>query len=655
MCGICGIFPRDGAPPDEAALRRMTAALVHRGPDSDGYHLDAAGGPALGFRRLAIIDLHSGDQPMYNEDRTVVTVFNGEIYNYKTLRAELENAGHVFRSRADTEVLVHGYEEWGVALLDRLRGMYAFAIWDATARRLLLTRDRMGQKPLYYAEHAGAWVFASEAKALLTLPGFAARVNEAAVPEYLTLGYVLPPRTLFAGIHKLPPGHLMQIEADGAPHIREYWAPSLDPAPDLTRQIGAHAVRQALTEAVDMRLMSDVPLGAFLSGGVDSTAITALMARATGAPVRTFTVGFDFRRHSPGDQKFNVDLHHAAEAARALGCEHHAIVLAHDASLAGLLPQLVYALDEPISDPAIMQTVTVTALARATGVPVILSGDGADEIFAGYAFFEAARRVQRYTKRIPAAVRHGVIEPGIGLLGHGGRLEVLHKLREKANLPTPADHFLSWDAVNADAARWLADPRHVADAHAALRAQINALLEPLDTPELADRVGYARLRLWLAENSNTRFDKLSMWMSVEARSPFQDHELVDLGLSLPLGIKLAETSKAVLKDAVGDLLPEAVLKRPKWGFMPPASDWLRGPLRPLLDTYCSPARLRATGFDPQAVRPLIEAHLARRGYHLHEIWALLMFQLWHAMFITGDLTIQPRWSADDLVARLTTT
>lgn len=647
MCGICGIFNHNQEPIEQAILKRMTDAIAHRGPDGEGYYCD--NGVGLGFRRLAIIDLNTGDQPIFSENRQIVTIFNGEIYNYRNLRQELEAAGHVFSTQTDTEVLVHGYEQWGIDFVHKLRGMYAFALWDK--HRLILVRDRMGQKPLYYAQWDEHFVFASEIKAILSHSSARRALNCDALPEYLSLGYILPPNTLFEGIYKLPPGSILILEHGKNPVVREYWSPSLNIASTRSAQENVERVRQKLAEAVESQMMSDVPLGTFLSGGVDSTTITALTGKFTGQPVESFTVGFDYAGDSIGDKKFNVDLHYAREAANFLNCHHHEIVMRHDSILAKLLPQLVYALDEPIADTAIIQTLFVNALARHAGVPVLLSGDGADEIFAGYPFFQQAQRVQKYQQLIPSPIRNRIIHPLIGLFPKSGRFAPLHKLAEKSQLTSAGEHFLTWEN-NLSFKQIHAALHHKNVAQNGtqnLLTRLNDLLTPLESAAMADKVGYARLRLWLAENSNIRFDKMSMWMSVEARSPFQDHEMVDLALSIPISQKLP--GKVVLKEAVADLIPASVINRPKWGFTPPASDWLRTIFRPLVDTYLlSDEKLNASGFDPHFVKPLVEAHLNRTSYHLNEVWNLLIFQLWFALYIEQSLDFGERWSASEVVS-----
>jgi asparagine synthase (glutamine-hydrolysing) len=644
MCGICGILNGDGQPAPRAALAAMTRAIAHRGPDSDGFYYDDAAGIGLGFRRLAIIDLTTGDQPIFSEDRQTVTVFNGEIYNYQILRRELQAQGHQFSSQTDTEVLVHGYESWGLGLLERLKGMYAFALWDSVQSRLLLVRDRLGEKPLYYAQWGQTLVFGSEVKALLQHPAAQRRLNHTVLAEYLTLGYVIPPNTLFEGIHKLPPGAFVSLTPDGPLQPQQYWQPRTAGTDSQSQADLIPQLRQKVQQSVEERLMSDVPLGTFLSGGVDSSAVTAFTGQATGQPVQAFTVGFDFAAGSQGDQKFNVDLHYARQAAQALGCHSHEIVLGHADVLAEVLPQLVYALDEPLSETAIMQTIFVCALARAQGVPVLLSGDGADEIFGGYPFFQQATRVELY-QRLPSIIRHA-LKPIIGRLPWAG----LQKLASKAALNSRAEQFLSWESHHRQPAALMLDSSCAQAGIAGLQGRLNDLLSPLQSPHLADHSAYAKLCLWLAEDSNMRVDKMAMWMSIEPRAPFQDHELVDLGLSIPLAYKLPNGGKGILKSALAEVLPPAILNRPKWGFNPPMSDWLRGPLKPLLTEYLSADRLQANGLQAAPIQQMLTDHWERKGYYLNELWSLLMLQLWSALYIHQDLPVPTRWTPADFVA-----
>lgn len=644
MCGIFGHFHPNGA--DGDLIERMARRLVHRGPD--GYGTAHRGALAFGSGRLSIIDLAAGFQPIFSEDRRVGVVFNGEIYNYKLLRAELEHAGHHFATRTDTEVIVHGYEAWGEGVLDRLRGMFALCIWDETHERLLLARDRTGEKPLYYAPLSGGeLVFASEIKALFEHPGLTPQVNDAALPHFLILGYVPPPETMFAGVCKLAPGEKLIAER-GKLDKAFYWQArisSVDPPPyaEAVKQ-----VRAAVTESVEMQMMSDVPIGAFLSGGIDSTIVVSLMQSLSRQPVQTFTVGFDMPPGSKNDQKFNVDSRYAALVAGRFGTHHHTITIRQDEHLAALLPHLVYAMDEPISIPTMIQTVYVAALARRCGVPVMLGGDAGDELFLGYSHYRMDRLLERY-RAIPQLVRASVLTPFLEHLP-SARFESVRKLAQKSRLTDPADRYLTWTRI-IDGERL---PDLLAGANGGLesvRASLRPFLAMPQTRHFAQRAAYAELRLPMAENINMRVDKMSMAMSVEARSPLQDYRLVELALGLPLEYKLRRGGfKTVLKDAFADRIPAEVLARPKWGFTPPASDWLRTGLRSLVETVLSPEHVAAVGvFRSETISRLIHAHIVERKYELWSIWSALIFHLWYALYIDHSLTLDHTLSPDDLV------
>lgn len=639
MCGIYGQYNPAGA--DPALIERMAQKLAHRGPDGYGtYH---SGALAFGAGRLAIIDLQAGVQPIFSEDHSIAVVFNGEIYNYKALRAELERAGHVFATHTDTEVIVHGYEQWGIAVLEHLRGMFGVGIWDDQQQLLLIARDRLGEKPVYYAALGGGeFLFASEAKALFEHPGLRAAVNHEMLPHFLLVGYVPPPHTLFAGVDKLAPGEYLVVNRDG---LRKalYWQPVMDAAnpPDYPEAVDQ--VRAALLETVEMQMMSDVPIGAFLSGGVDSTGIVALMQRLSSKPVQTFTVGFDAPPGSPADVKFNVDRRYAAVAAKAIGTEHHEIMLRADDSLAALLPHLVYAMDEPLSMPTIVQTAYVSALARLNGVPVLLSGEAGDELFLGYNHYRADQRLGRYLG-LPPLLRRGVLTPLLERLP----FEQGRKLAHKSHQTDPAARYLEW-LRRMEPGRTAELLTHGGSADA-LSSGLRAVLAEPNTPHFADRIAYADLRVALAENMNMRVDKMSMAMSVESRAPLQDYKLVELALRLPLNYKLRRGDfKTIFKDALGTSIPQEILKRPKWGFNPPASDWLRTILRPLVETTLTPERVAAAGvFRPEAVSGLIQAHVVERKYEMWPLWTALVFHLWHGLYIDGSLTLDHKLNASDL-------
>ncbi len=641
MCGIYGQVNPAGA--DRALIERMARRLAHRGPDGYGtYH--NGGALAFGAGRLAIIDLGAGVQPIFSEDRSIAVVFNGEIYNYKPLRAELERAGHVFATHTDTEVIVHGYEQWGIAVLEHLRGMFGVGIWDESQQQLLIARDRLGEKPVYYAALGGSeFLFASEAKALFEHPGIRAAVNREMLPHYLLLGYVPPPHTLFAGVDKLAPGEYLIVRRDGI-RTALYWQPVMDAAnaPDYPEAV--EQVRAALLETVEMQMMSDVPIGTFLSGGVDSTGIVALMQRLSSKPVQTFTVGFDAPPGSPADVKFNVDRRYAAVASKAFGTEHHEIMLRTDDSLPALLPHLVYSMDEPLSMPTIVQSAYVAALARLNGVPVLLSGEAGDELFLGYNHYRADQQLGRYLS-IPPLLRQGVVTPLLERLPSERARKLAHKSRQS----DPAARYLEW-LRRMDTGR-MSELLGGGNGDA-LAQRLHAVLAEPRTAHFADRIAYADLRVALAENMNMRVDKMSMAMSVEARAPMQDYKLVELALRLPLSYKLRRGDfKTIFKDALGTSIPAEILKRPKWGFTPPASEWLRTSLRPLVERTLSRERVAEAGvFQPDAVARLVQAHVVERKYELWPLWTTFVFHLWHGLYIDGSVTLDHTLSAGDLYA-----
>jgi asparagine synthase (glutamine-hydrolysing) len=646
MCGIFGHYYYPvGA--DPALIERMARGLAHRGPDGYGVHCERR--LAFGAGRLAIIDLSAPAGPIFSEDCHVGVVFNGEIYNYKALRADLERAGHVFATHTDTEVIVHGYEQWGVCVIERLRGMFALCLWDALEDRLLLARDRLGEKPLYYATPSeGEFVFASEAKALFEHSRLQARVNPDLLPHFLILGYAPPPHTMFAGIDKLAPGERLIVQR-GVIHREFYWQPHLEAVDPPPYDEAVKQVRAALEETVTMQMMSDVPIGAFLSGGLDSSAVVALMARHSSKPVQTFTVGFDYPPGSKGDQKFNVDARYAKLVSERLGTEHHIITLRENESLSSLLPHLIYAMDEPVAIPTIVQTTYVAGLARKQGVPVLLNGEAGDELFLGYNHYRLDQRLDRYL-RLPSFLRDGLLNPVFERLS-GARFENFRKLARKARQTDPAARYLEWlRLISPDRLPDLLMDTTLANEGG---EQVNAGLRPLlampCTPHFADRTAYASLRLPLPENGNVRVDKMSMAMSVEARSPLEDYKLVELALRLPLEYKLRRGDfKTIFKDAVADIVPREVLTRPKWGFNPPASDWLRRPLRPLVDRFLSPEYVASVGvFRTETITAALESHRSG-GYELWPLWTALVFHLWHALYIDHSLTLDHTLTPDDL-------
>jgi len=644
MCGIFGHIHWQGSA-QESLVRRMAQRVAHRGPD--GYSLHTEPICVIGAGRLAIIDLAAPPGVVYNEDGRVCIVFNGEIYNYRALRDELERVGHQFSTRTDTEVIVHGYEEWGERVLDRLRGMFAFAIWDARAKSVFLARDRLGEKPLYYIQREnGEFLFASETKALFEHPEIRPAVNTEALPAYLTLGYVPPPMTMFAGIRKLAPGEYARLTPHGLT-VARYWTPQMNTETSLNYDEAVRDVRKAVIDAVETRLVSDVPVGAFLSGGVDSTAVVAIMQRAMGQRLHTFTVGFDFAPGSVGDVKFNVDDQYAKKASDYIGTIHHRIVI-QDEFVGDLLPHLIYQMDEPIAQHSIIQTLYVSALARHTGIPVLLSGDAGDELFLGYSHYQNDQMLGRFLA-LPALLRERVLIP---LMERVGRWR---EFARKGKQSDPAARYLEWMRVftQAEARSLLTDPTQSANAVEAMRQTLMPFLNAPQTSDFEDRIAYASLRLWIPEDSNMRVDKMSMLMSIEARAPLEDHRLVDLAMRLPSRYKLrGGTFKAVFKDAMKDFVPQSILDRPKWGFIPPTSDWLRTVFLPLVETYLSPEYVASAGMvNPELVTRWVNEHMSKTGYHLKPLWSLLTLHLWHALYIDGSLTIPQKLIPADVVAQ----
>jgi len=637
MCGIFGqLHPLQA---DPALIERMARRLAHRGPDGYGtYHHERL---AFGAGRLAIIDLSAPAGAIFNEDRCIGVVFNGEIYNYKLLRTELERLGHVFQTKTDTEVIVHGYESWGIDVLTRLRGMFAIGLWDQANGRLLLARDRLGEKPLYYTRLAdGQLLFASEAKALFEHPGVVRAVNHDAMPAYLTLGYVPPPMTLFAGIEKLAPGQYL-ISEGGEIRKGLYWQPVMDASNAPAYPDAVKLVREKVIETVEAQMMSDVPIGAFLSGGVDSSAVVAIMSRATSQPVKTFTVGYEAEAGSAYDKKFNQDVDYAAEVARALKTDHHLITMkASDAGfLASLVTRLIYMLDEPITDATVILTAYVSALARINRIPVLLSGDGGDELFGGYNHYKTDQVLSRYLA-LPGLLRSSILTPMLERLP-GSRFDGARKLARKSRQTDPARRYLEW-------LRWIEPERHTellnhaGGGFEAVAQILRPVLAEPRTNAFTDRIAYTDMRLRLAEYWNCRVDKMSMTMSIESRAPLQDYQLAELALSLPLSHKLrGGQTKAVFKDAMRDLVPESVLTRSKWGFNPPTSGWMRGILRPLVESTLSRERVETAGvFRYEAIQRLIHDHIHEGKYEMHALWSALVFHLWHAQYIDGSITPQ---------------
>src|SRR5437879_5468905 len=596
----------------------MCAAMVHRGPDDEGsVQLD---GVTLGMRRLSIIDLEGGHQPIHNEDSTVWVVQSGEIYNHLELREQLVAAGHAFVTQSDTEVLVHGYEEWGAGMVERLNGMFAFAILDRRRRRVLLARDRMGIKPLHYAVDGKRLVFASELKALLRDPDLRRDIDPVALDEYLALEFVPSPRSIVRGISKLPPAHTLEWYLGSGMHrLHRYWMPTLgeDSAGSRSGDVDERAeeLRAVMRESVRKELISDVPLGVFLSGGIDSSAVTAMMTQL-GGDVKSFSVGF-------AERSFD-EAPYAREVARHLGTDHHELTL-EPGMLLGLIPKLPTLLDEPLGDASIIPTYLLSAFTR-EHVKVALGGDGGDELFAGYPTL-LAHRLAGYYLRAPGVLRHGVVEPVVR------RMPVS---RSNLSFDFRAKRFVAGAAYSAAERhqRWMgsfAPEERAAVLSPEMRRNGDALAGEFDSFDPLHKVLMLDMRLYLENDILVKLDRASMMASLEGRVPLLNNDFVAYAPGLPLHVKLRGLrSKFLLKRALRGILPERILNRPKKGFGIPVAEWFRGPLREQMLSVLSPERIGSEGFfDPAAVGGLVGEHLAGRRDNRKQLWTLFAFELWY--------------------------
>jgi asparagine synthase (glutamine-hydrolysing) len=626
MCAICGLIHFDGAPVDRAALARMRDEMVNRGPEHGGEHLEP--GVGLGHRRLRIIDLSpAGSQPMTNEDGSVWLTFNGEIYNFQRLRPELEARGHRFASNSDTEVIVHGYEEWGEGVVERLDGMFAFGIWDRRQRALLLARDRFGKKPLYYLQQDGRLAFASELKALATLPGARLNVDPNAIDCYLHHLGTTQDHCIYREVKKVPPAHYAVFTTDGHRQVR-YWQPDYRHKIDVSEPELLDRIDGALRAAVKKRLVSDVPLGAFLSGGVDSSLVVALTAQLSDQPVKTFSIGFR-------EQAFS-ELDYARQVARRYGTDHEEITLEPD--VLAILPQLVWEYGEPFADSSAVPTYYVSSGARRF-VTVALSGDGGDELFGGYDTARAAYWSQRYAELVPGALR-GPIEQAL-LHVDPERAGVLRKLRTLA-LGATADPALRFGASlafsPAQRARLYTDSFRASLHGEPAIAVYERHLDALRGLDLLDQSLLMTLHTRLPNDYLVKVDVASMKIALELRSPFLDIDLASLSAAIDPKIKVrAGQQKYLLKKLAERYLPHDVIHRPKRGFSLPLGPWLRGPLAPSLRMLPHGRCVEVGWFRRAYVEQLIDEH-HHGADHAHRLWALLWIELWHRMFVDRSLS-----------------
>ena len=631
MCGIYGILTRDqSSSPNPFLLSRMGGVITHRGPDDEGRYLGR--GVGLGMRRLSIIDLAGGHQPIANEDETVWVVCNGEIYNFHELRQRLEQKGHRFRTRTDTEVLVHLYEEEGLDFVRHLRGMFAIALWDANRARLVLVRDRLGKKPLYIREEPNRLLFGSEIKSLLEADDVPRRVDLEALGEYLALGYVPAPRTMFEGIRKLLPGHLLVAEK-GRIIEREYWDVRFDQQEKQSEQEWVERVRVKFLESVRIRLVSDVPLGAFLSGGIDSSAVVAAMAQASDRPVKTYSIGFE------GEDRFYNELPYASLIAREFATDHHEIIVRPEVS--ELLPRLIWHLDEPIADSAFITTYLVSRLARES-VTVILSGVGGDELFGGYRRY-LGDSLMRYYRLLPKALRSTVVPALLARLPQDRRAGWKNNVRYAAAFANaaelgPVSRYLSYVQVFSPEARaqLLNGNASFAGEQAASRA-VRQCFDRCPGTDGLHQIIYADIKTSLADDLLALTDKMSMAASIECRAPFMDHELLELTARMPSSLKVRGlTMKYLLKKVIAPWLPREIIHRKKRGFGAPVGSWLRGELESLVDETLSELQVRRRGFFQwEAVQSVITSHHRQKMDHTDGLLALICFELWCRIFLDG--------------------
>ena len=623
MCGLTAILDPTGARRLDA-IGPMTDSLQHRGPDAEGAWADQV--CALGHRRLSIIDLsEAGRQPLSNEDGSVWIVFNGEVYNFQALRAELETLGHEFHSHTDTETIVHAYEQWGTACARRLRGMFAFVIWDQKARRLFAARDRVGKKPLFYSEQSGLLLFASELQGILAHPAVPREPDLAAIDAYLTWGYIPAPQTGFIGISKLDPGCWMTVDPGSSGprvNIEQYYSLEYGPKLQISEAEASEALRDKLTEAVRLRMISDVPLGAFLSGGVDSSIIVGLMAGLSSQPVKTFSIGFEEAEFS--------EVTHARRVAERFATDHHEHIVRPDAL--AILPMLVRHYGEPYADSSAVPTYYVSQLTR-RDVTVALNGDGGDESFAGYERYlgnRIADRVQRFPGSRQAAGILSCVLPDS--LNPKSRLRQVRRFLTQAHRPM-AERYSNWMGFFREDAK---EKLYTGS----LRERLNGarpldwlkrLFETTGSLDPADAAMSVDVRSYLPFDLLVKVDITSMANSLEARSPLLDQEVMEFAARLPSNFKLkGSNSKHILKSTFSDLLPPENVNRRKMGFGVPVGAWFRGPMRDLLrDCTLSAHSLGRGYFQEREVSRLVTEHLEGRADHAYALWNLVMLEMWH--------------------------
>ncbi|MFH0795613.1 MAG: asparagine synthase (glutamine-hydrolyzing) [Candidatus Omnitrophota bacterium] len=617
MCGIVGRIEKSGRKVDEQILIRMARSLRHRGPDEEGFYFN--GDIGLGHRRLAIIDLTTGRQPLKNETGKIILVANGEIYNFQQIRHELKKRGHLFQTKSDNEVIVHLYEEKGVDCLQDLRGMFAFGLWDEDKKRLFLSRDRLGKKPLVYAETSSAFTFASEIRTLLIAPDVTKEIDPEALNTFLTLQYIPSPQSIFTGIKKIPAGHYL-IYQHGEIKIERYWSPDFNHKLRISEEEAQRLLSETLKEAVRLRMISDVPLGAFLSGGIDSSAVVALMSHLSKKPVKTFSIGFSERNYD--------ELKYARKVAKTFHTDHAEFVVKPD--VISILPRIVEHYGEPFGDSSAIPTFYLCGETRKY-VTVALSGDGGDENFAGYPRYRQALFLEKILDFRPRLLK---TISGASLYRRYGSLRKIEWALRDAPSLTPARRYSRWLTVFPESEKeslyqpffkqgLLSDPLYQVEK------------DWKEAKDLLEKMLLVDFKTYLPDCLQVKMDIASMAHGLEIRSPFLDHKLVELIASLPAGYKIRYTrSKYLLRKSLKGMLPEEVLKRKKKGFGIPLAVWFRKDLQGYLTSFILGEKALKRGyFNPEHIRKILGEHLSGRVDHANRLYLLLVLEMWHQMYI----------------------
>jgi asparagine synthase (glutamine-hydrolysing) len=625
MCGIAGFISKDKNAPKperEMLLDKMCRVIEYRGPDEQGLAVE--GRAALGMRRLSIIDLKTGQQPIYNEDGSLFIVFNGEIYNYRELKKELESLGHRFKTNSDTETILRAYEEFGTACLEKLRGMFAFAIWSEKDESLFIARDRVGKKPLFYAvTEKGNFVFGSELKVLLAHGEISKEIDYSALDAYLTFGYVPEEFCIFKDVRKLAPGHFL-IFKDGKVRTEKYWDFNYGKIENLkTEDEYAEKLRELIRESVEIRLISEVPLGAFLSGGIDSSTIVGMMSQVSEKPVKTFSIGFN-------EDTFD-ELKYARIAAKHFNTEHHEFIVTPD--LVEIVDELAWHFDEPFADPSALPTFMVSKMAR-DFVTVVLSGDGGDELFAGYTRYVTDKK-RSGLEKLPLGLRKNLLKPLSASLPHGAKgknylynisLESIDRYIDSVS------HFGKLGKKSLYAKAFLANQN---GNFGRSEEVFRRIAESVSTGNATDNLLYLDSKTYLPGDILTKVDRMSMASSLEARVPLLDHKLIEFVTQIPTDLKLKGLeTKYIFRKAVRSIVPDAILNRPKQGFGVPINEWINLQLRDRIHETLSERKTLERGyFDAKYIKVLLDEHAAKRRDHSYSLWILYMLELWHRQFL----------------------